>query len=58
LVGLSAGAFAAGPDVTALVSAVDLGTVVTGVLAVFAVMVTVVVAMKAGSYILGAIRKG
>jgi hypothetical protein len=49
---------AAGPDVSDLVSAVDLGTVVTGVLAVFAVMVTVVVAMKAGSYILGAIRKG
>lgn len=57
-VGLPLVSFAAGPDVSDLVAAVDLGTVITGVLAVFAVMVGVVVAMKGGSYILSAIKRG
>lgn len=58
LVSVSVPVFAVGPDVTALVSAVDFDTVITGILAVFAVMIGVVVTMKAGGYVIRAVRGG
>lgn len=49
-------AFAAAPDISSLTSAVDLSTVITGVLAIAATMAGVYIAWKAAKMIIAALR--
>ncbi|EHX6292734.1 hypothetical protein K1940_004753 [Salmonella enterica subsp. enterica serovar Larochelle] len=53
---ISAPALAAGPDFTPLTDAVDFGTVMTAILAIFALIAGLYVALAGGKKILAAIR--
>lgn len=58
-VGSSAAAFAAGgPDLTALTTGVDMGTVITAVLAVGVTMVGLYAAIKGAKIVIGMVRGG
>lgn len=50
------GAMAAGPDLTALTSAVDFGTVITAVLSIAGMLAVVYVAVKGASIGLGMLK--
>jgi hypothetical protein len=52
----SAVSMAAGPDMTALTSAVDFGTTTTAILAIAALLAGVYVAIRAAKTVLGMIR--
>ena len=54
--GSSVAAFAAGPDLTTLTSAIDFGTVTTAVLAVGASIVGVYLAWKGAKILIGAVK--
>lgn len=58
--GASAAAFAqsTGPDMTALTSKVDMGTVITAVLAVGVTMVGLYAAIKGAKIVIGMVRGG
>lgn len=51
-----ASAFAAGPDMTSLTTAVDFGTVTTAVLGVAAAVIVVYIAWKGAKLVVGAVR--
>jgi len=51
-------AFAVGPDLTALTSAVDFGTVVTAVLSIAGMLAVVYVAVKGASIGLNMLKRG
>jgi hypothetical protein len=51
-------AFAAGPDLTTLTTAVDFGTVTTAILGVSAALIVVYIAWKGASLVIGAVRRG
>jgi len=51
-----ASAFAAGPDMSNLTTAVDFGTVTTAVLAVAAALIVVYIAWKGAKLVVGAVR--
>jgi hypothetical protein len=51
-----ASVFAAGPDLSSLTSSVDVGTTVTGVLAVSASLALLYMAMRGAKTVLGMIR--
>lgn len=51
-------AFAAGPDMSSLTTAIDFGTVTVAVLAAASALAVVYVAWKGASMVLGAIRRG
>lgn len=62
-IGLAAGlmgapAFAAGPDLSTLTSAVDFSTVTTAVLGVAAALIVVYIAWKGAQMVLHAVRGG
>jgi len=55
---VSFGAFAAGPDMSTLTSAVDFGTVTTAILGVAAALIVVYIAWKGAKLVLGAVKGG
>lgn len=55
---IGASSFAAGPDLTALTSAVDFGTVITAVLMVAGALATVYVAVKGAIQVFGMLKRG
>lgn len=57
MLGISS-AHAAGPDLTALTTAVDFGTVTTAVLGVAAALIVVYIAWKGAKMVLAAVRGG
>lgn len=56
LVGSSA--FAAGPDLTSLTTAIDFGTVTTAVLGAAAALIVVYIAWKGAKMVISAVRGG
>lgn len=51
-------AFAAGPDMTTLTTAVDFGTVTAAILAVAAALIVVYIAWKGAKMVIAAVRGG